>query len=322
MGGPYVPGIMSGSTSVRPPVSSRFRIYRNMLRLLIALCCIALIWSSGFYFSSTASSDPAGQGYAEIIPIVLALIISVPFGIVVARVPISETARHRRIRRALYCAPLALASTPVILGLVGLVLLVAIEFLVTPVGALLMAVVGIAVVTIWFVRRHRGRHPSPPTKTARPTQKRAADPKPIQPRPVKPPRIRTRKARCGIWAWVLPVLAVPIGLLLGYVAGQKDYQGFDGLEVLAWLFLPLLVALCISPILAIIALCRREKYPWLSILLLVPYCISLAVAGLGGFWGTLVTLVVTTVLLSTWIKRGIDTRRLDNIPGLERKSTP
>jgi len=104
-----------------------------------------------------------------------------------------------------------------------------------------------------------------------------AAPPPEPPVPVaKTPKLpRLRKPLCGILAWLLPLLAVPIGFLFGWLANQKSYEGFQAWDIVAWAVLPLLLALCISPILAIMSLLRRERRPGLAVVMLVLYGASL-----------------------------------------------
>jgi uncharacterized membrane protein len=66
-------------------------------------------------------------------------------------------------------------------------------------------------------------------------------------------------------------MAVPIGILLGWLASRENYEGFEAWAILGRAVLPLLLALCIAPILAIASLLRRERHPWLAVVMLVFY---------------------------------------------------
>lgn len=116
--------------------------------------------------------------------------------------------------------------------------------------------------------------------------------------PPSPPRVRNRRPVCGILAWVVPLLAVPIGILLGYLAGQGHYEGWDGLAILGWVFIPIAIALGFSLILAIASVLRRERYPWLAVTLLVLQAIALAFAVFDDL-GLLVLVIAGLVLLAT-----------------------
>ena len=106
---------------------------------------------------------------------------------------------------------------------------------------------------------------------------------------------------CGILAWGLPLLAVPIGILLAYLADRgKHYEGFQGWAILGWLFFPLVLAVPTSFILAIVALCRRERYPSLTITLVVFYAVGLAFGTLEGL-ALLVVFIAGLALLATWL---------------------
>ena len=127
------------------------------------------------------------------------------------------------------------------------------------------------------------------------------------PAPVaKPPKSpRVRRPVCGIWAWGLPLLAVPAGFLLGFVFDKLTHpDGFDAWGIVAIAVLPLVLAVPISIILAIVSLCRRERYPGLAVALLVLYAVTLA------FWmfeglALLVLLIVGVVLSAAWLVRSI-----------------
>lgn len=274
------------------------------MRVVIKLCLVVAIWAIGTYFGATSSSDPAGQGYAIAIPIITALLVSIPFAFSLSRTPVSEDAgRHKALRILLY-VPLAIAVSPVILIVVGSLLFLVFSFF------KFVLLPGLAGVAIWFFvvyrRRKRARQieaslqpRAEPEVTASPMP----PPVPVTPVAIPPTSARVRKPVCGISAWGLPLLAVPIGILLAYLADRgHNYEGFQGWAILGWLFLPLVFAVPTSLILAIVSLCRRERYPGLAVVLLVLYAVTLA------FWifeglAPLVLLIVGVVLSAAWLVR-------------------
>jgi len=123
-------------------------------------------------------------------------------------------------------------------------------------------------------------------------------PAPELPAPVaKPPkRPRVRRPICGVLAWVFPLLAVPVGVLLAHLADRFGrYEGFQGWAVLGWLFLPLIFAAPASFILAIVSLCRRERCPGVAISVLVLGAIGLL------FMAPLVVLSAGILLSAAWL---------------------
>jgi hypothetical protein len=110
----------------------------------------------------------------------------------------------------------------------------------------------------------------------------------------QPPRVR--RPLCGILAWVLPLLAMPVGVLLAYLADRfGKYEGFQGWAVLGWLFIPLMLAVPASFILAIVSLCRRERCPSVAISVLVLVAIGLL------FVAPLVLLSAGILLSAGWL---------------------
>ena len=136
-----------------------------------------------------------------------------------------------------------------------------------------------------------------------------AAPPPAAPLPLaKPPKPpRTRKPICGIWAWLLPLLAVPVGILLGWLANQGNYEGFQAWAILGWAAAPVMLALGVSPILALASLGRRERFPALPVILLVVYAVPLAFFGLDlafeefGGRGIVAILIVGGVIPGAWL---------------------
>lgn len=115
----------------------------------------------------------------------------------------------------------------------------------------IVVVLGTAGLAVWiglvYRKRTRTRRAAvsqtPPAEAMVP-EFPAPHPVPVAPvaMPPKPPRVG--RPLCGIWAWGLPLLAVPIGILLAYLANRGGhYEGFQAWAILGWLFLPLVLAL-------------------------------------------------------------------------------
>jgi positive regulator of sigma E activity len=200
--------------------------------------------------------------------------------------------------RILLYVPLAIAVSPVILLVVGCLIFLVLYFF------KFVLLLGLAGGAIWFfVVSRRTKRMRQIEASLQPRAKLEVlaspvpPPVPVAPVAVPPTPPRVRRPVCGIWAWVLPLLAVPSGILLGYLAGRGNYEGFQGWAILGWLFLPLVVAMPTSFVLAIVSLCRRERYPSLGITLLVSYAIGLA------FGAPLVLLIVGIILSAAWLVR-------------------
>lgn len=279
------------------------------MQVATKLCSVAAIWSAGIYLGATSSSDPAGHGYALAIPIITALLLSIPFTLSLSRTPVSGNTGRRKALRILRYVPLAIAVSPALLIVVSpllFLLLSFFKFVLPPV---------LAMAAIWFFvvyrRRKRARQigdslqlraePEAPASAAPP-------PAPAIPAATPPTAPRVRWPACGLSAWGLPLLAVPVGILLGHLAGRGNYEGFQAWAILGWLFFPLVLAVPISAILATASLCRRERCPGLAVVLLVLYAITLA------FWifddrAPLVLSVAGAVLLAAWLARQYRRRR-------------
>lgn len=121
-----------------------------MGRLLLKLISIAVIWSVGFYFGANAESDPAGQGWAELLPIVFALIVSSPIAFSVARTPVSGSRGFRRFLRVLSCIPFVIAVSPVYL-LIGLLIVETVAIIIVEYFGLLLAMGILSLVIIAVV---------------------------------------------------------------------------------------------------------------------------------------------------------------------------
>jgi hypothetical protein len=267
------------------------------------LCSVAAIWAAGIYLGATSSSDPAGQGYALAIPIITALLLSIPFTLSLSRTPISGNTGRRKALRILRYVPLAIAVSPAVLIVAGPLLFLVLscfKFVLPPV---------LAVAAIWFFvvyrRRKQARQicdslqlPAEPEAPAPP----ATPPAPAIPAATPPTAPRVRWPACGISAWGLPLLAVPVGIFLGHLAGRCNYEGFQSWAILGWLFFPLVFAVPISAILATASLCRRERCPGLAVVLLVLYAIALAF-WIFEDWAPLVLSAAGVVLLAAWLAR-------------------
>lgn len=272
--------------------------------LILKLCLVAVIWTIGVYFGATASSDPAGEAWAHVIPVISALIVSSPVAFWISRTPVSgDGRRHRRLKILLH-VPLAIAVSPLVLIVVSyLVLLLAsfIEFV------LVLAFAGLG---FWLFRAYRKRRrarraaptESPPAVQAGPELPgpRAIPAAPVAIPPMPP---RVKKPVCGILAWVLPFPAALVGIILAHLADRAahgTYEGFKAWGLLAWAFAPLFLALCISPVLAIVSLRRRERYPALGRTLLVLYVVGIVFAFLEPA-GVAPVVLAGSVLLAGWL---------------------
>jgi hypothetical protein len=278
----------------------------------IKLCLVAAIWAVGIYFGATSSSDPAGQGYAIAIPIITSLIISIPFAFSIARTPVSEDAWRHKAWRILLYVPLAIAVSPVILMVGGFLIFLVLYFF------KLVLLLGLAGFAIWFFvvsrRRRRARQiAAAPQPRAGPLVPDSFVAPPISVAPVaippKPPRVR--RPVCGIWAWAVLLLAVPLGLGLPYAAEMLLTDSFQkGYMEMGLIVLPLFITVPLSLILAILSLCRRERYPGFAGALLVLYAIGLM------FGAPVVLLIVGVILSAVWLVRQYRRR-----PGRTRSQT-
>jgi hypothetical protein len=125
------------------------------------------------------------------------------------------------------------------------------------------------------------------------------------PAPVaKPPKSpRVRRPVCGIWAWAVLLLGVPLGLGLPYAAEMLLTDSFQkGYSEMGVMVLPLFITVPLSLILVILSLCRRERYPGFAVSLLVLYAIGLVFVILGGV-APLVLIIVGLVLSAAWLVR-------------------
>jgi hypothetical protein len=270
---------------------------------IIKLCLVVIIWAIGVYFGLSARSDPAGQAWAQAIPIITALVLSSPLAFWISRTPVSGNGWRRKALRTLRYGPLAIAVSPVILLVVGCLIAFVLYFI------KFVLVLGVAGLGFWiFVvcrKRKRARQGEPllkPRAEVVVAQLPVRQPIPVEPvaKPQKPPRVR--KPVYGVLAWVLPLLAMPVGYLLGYLVSRGNhYEGFQAWGVVGLALVPLLIALCVSPILAMISLYRRERFPGLAIALLALYVIGLALSfPLGGLTPLLV-LAVSGLILARWL---------------------
>lgn len=254
------------------------------MKLITKICLVSAIWAFGLYQGSIACSDPAGQGWAELMPKLFALIFSIPIAISIARTPLTKTAHHRKILRFLLCVPLAIAASPAVIIIVVFTAIILFQILLHPITLTVLFLGGATWVFIICRKKIRARKIT--NAQAISMKKREYIPPVPPPIPVVPiQKIEktkyTRKPICGILAWALPPLSIPIGIIFFFVAGQGNYEGFEAWGILAWAIIPIAVALFIAPILAIVALLRKERYPILSAVLLIAYGIKLAFIALG-----------------------------------------
>ncbi|VGO14697.1 hypothetical protein PDESU_03265 [Pontiella desulfatans] len=265
----------------------------ELMNITAKILLTTIIWIVGAYFGSTSSSDPAGEIYAMLIPMLVALVISIPVTVSIARTPVTAGGWRGRVLDVTRYVPLAIAGGPVaMLALVlAFSLLLALLRFAFSVYGLVLLCTGVG---IWFFGFHRkkrlarnlGAAPGPATDTvAMPEEPEetlpAPEPAPVPiPAPVpalppKPGRPRNKKPVCGVWAWVLPVASVPVGIGLFFLSTTFDYDGYEAWLIFAWGLAPTFLALCISPILAIVSLCRRERLPELSATMLILYAVGL-----------------------------------------------
>jgi len=114
----------------------------------------------------------------------------------------------------------------------------------------------------------------------------------------EPPKLK--KTIFGILAWVLPFILTSLGYLFATLATPSDYPG---LGIIAVFSMPFFIGLCLAPILAIIALLRREPWPALSWILLsiISFCLIFSFIGPLTAITTFIIFGVTIIVVS--IKR-------------------
>lgn len=99
--------------------------------------------------------------------------------------------------------------------------------------------------------------------------------------PMEGPTTRGKRPVCGIVAWILPLVAVPLGLLIGHVLAHtmdtSDFKGMGaGLAIMAFMLLPAVIAVPASVVLVIVSWCRQERYPVLGVALILVYVFAFA----------------------------------------------
>lgn len=142
----------------------------------------------------------------------------------------------------------------------------------------------------WRKLRRKGRAERQrklPVQATTPAVPRApAEPPAPVAKPAKP--LRTAKPVCGVWALVLVVLALPLGLLvvhgLAAVTDTSDFKGMGvGLAIMGGGIITVIAILFIAMACAIASLRRRERYPALARTLLALFALpAVAVAALYG----------------------------------------
>ena len=166
--------------------------------------------------------------------------------------------------------PLGVGLLPIVVFLGGLVMLFPVAFAVA--GGLGLAA---WVFVKWLRKRKRAKSEKAiPTLVAEAPSPGlpATAPTPVEPIAVEPepPPVRDKKPVCGILTWALPLVAVPVGILVGHVGDRfMDTEGFKGFGLMGLMFAPLFLALALSPVLATVSLCRRERFPGLGIAALI-----------------------------------------------------
>lgn len=143
----------------------------------------------------------------------------------------------------------------------------------------------------WRRRRRAQRSEAlrnPPAAVAEPVPTTPVARVPEPPKLPKPPR--TRKPVCGMIAWVLLLLAVPIGVLIIYVLANtmdtSDFKGMGaGIAIVGFGIGATMLTASVAAILAIASLRRRERYPGLAValfvaLLVLPFSGQIIVDGL------------------------------------------
>ena len=70
-------------------------------------------------------------------------------------------------------------------------------------------------------------------------------------------------------------MAVPVGLLLAWLASHRHYEGFQAWAIVAWAFIPMMIAVPVSLIFAIVSLCRHERFLALTIVELILHALIL-----------------------------------------------
>lgn len=285
------------------------------LRATIHLGLIVILWTVGVSLSEEPRCYPIGYGFAVPIPLVLGLVASVPFALGLARIQVSGDSFRCGLLRFLRHVPLAGAVAPVALtGVLCAVLYVAGLFeraVASP--RLLLELSGSVVLTVVLALLCGGRRKPqgsgvhlPPRDGTHPS----ATPGEAD-APAGTPQARGRRPVCGILAWAAPMLAVPagMGVIYGLAAAfegseaMNDFKGMStGLAIIGMGFVPLLVSVPTSLILAIVSLRRRERCPGLAVSLLAAYG---AISGflLFGPWGLLAAYLVAVVLSAAWLAR-------------------
>ena len=184
---------------------------------IIKLCLVVIIWAIGVYFGLSAHSDPAGQAWAQAIPIMAALVLSSPLAFWISRTPVSGNGWRRRALRILRYGPLAIAVSPVILIVVGCLIAFVLYFI------KFVVVLGVAGLAVWIglvyrksKRTRRAAVSQNPPAEVVVTELPVAQPIPDVPVASLPeaPPVRDKKPVGCIWVWGPLLLAVPVGFLI------------------------------------------------------------------------------------------------------------
>jgi hypothetical protein len=285
------------------------------VRVAIYLSVVVVLWTLGVALSEPSRCCPIGQGFKVPVPLVLGLLASVPFALGLARIQISGDSFRHRLLGFLRHVPLAGAVAPVALtGVLWAILYIASLFeraIFSP--RLLLELSGSVVLVVVFAlsccggrKTPRPGIPSNPQDAAN----AAATPGNVAAPSATPPP-RDRRPVCGILAWAAPMLAVPagIGVIYGLASAfegseaMNDFKGMGtGIAIIGMGFVPLLLSVPTSLVLAIVSLRRRERYPGLAVALLAAYGVCFGFLCFGP-WGVLTAYLVAVVLSAIRLAR-------------------
>lgn len=214
----------------------------------IMLAGFALSLALLFLVPDKGHSAEAGmaRAYFCAIPAFLAIMVSVALAAL-------TVVRYKSLRWRHRIMGLGLAG----LGLLGLGVALVLDY---PEPTLCIAgLIGAGALGVWYWQRRRARPAGTPPSLPVPPPDLIASLPPV----VRPPR---RRPVCNLLALLLPVLAVPMGILIGYAFDKfTNPQGFEAWGILGLMVLPLILAVPASLILAIVSLWRRERFPALAI---------------------------------------------------------
>jgi hypothetical protein len=265
----------------------------RLVPYFLAVAFVAFVAYVGYCFIHAHSPQADPNGYE----IMAVFYVGMPLAIATT---VTAFLALRRYRQKRFWIPLGFGLLPIVGFLVALVMLFPVVFVVAG---------GLGLATWGFVKWLRKRKWAKPGETiptlaaeALSLDLSATAPIPVEPVAIEPEPspVRGKKPVCGILTWALPLVAVPLGFLIAHVGDRlMDTEGFKGFGLMGLMFAPLFLALALSPVLAIVSLCRRERFPGLGIAALIVYALALAMAfPLGGL--TPLSLVAAVIL---WLAR-------------------